>query len=85
MDKNKLKVLQSVNYKIQNCCSFCTHSRINEMRSIWGTCKKHTYKHLKHTGEEREMSINAYGTCENFERADGLDSLLGSFTQFERK
>ena len=28
-----------------------------------GTCKAIKYKHLKHTGPEREASIHRYGTC----------------------
>lgn len=76
-DENKLKSLVEANYNIPICCGLCKHARFEEHISGWGTCKKIKYKHLKHTGEEREASIHEYGSCPNAELDTSVDFLHG--------
>ena len=64
MDKNKLKKLKEIGYHIKKCCGLCRHSHI---KKLWGTCEKHDYEHLKHTDALRQLSINVYGTCKDFD------------------
>ena len=33
------------------------------VNSDWGTCMVNQYQHEKHTGPERDLSINKYGKC----------------------
>jgi len=74
MDLNKLEVLKSVDYTMFKCCKFCKHSKLKD---DWGVCSIFTYKHLKHTGEERQLSINAHGGCNKFEILDDMSSIHG--------
>ena len=68
MDDNKLQELEDCGYRIRACCDFCAHSNFASIDHLFGTCSKLHYKHLKHTGDKRELSINKHGVCkENFE------------------
>lgn len=87
MDVNKLEVLKKVGYRVHQCCGFCAHGRFSSDMTMWGTCAKFEYSHLKHTGDKRQMSICRMGQCE----ADyvpvmdtDLDTRLGTFKQFLR-
>jgi hypothetical protein len=73
MDKNKLKVLKEVGYRIHKTCMFCAHKDI-PYASNWGGCKLHTYNHLKHTKESKPLSIHKSGSCDSFEMNE--DELL---------
>ena len=72
MDANKLKVLEEIDYKILPCCMNCKHADIYVLG--FGTCKLHTYQHLKHEnpGGSRGLSIHASGTCQDFDPAEFL-------------
>lgn len=70
MDENKLQELDDCGYRIKPCCCFCVHSRFASVDHLFGTCTKMHYKHLKHTGGERELSINRYGICKDLFEID---------------
>lgn len=76
MDANKLIMLRAIGYKINKCCGLCKHGTFPN--NNWGTCKIHKYKHIKHTGEERELSINKFGYCNSY----FSECELGSFSEF---
>jgi len=82
LDKNKLKVLQSLPYVIREVCGLCKHAKIG-IDSYWGTCNIITYKHEKHTGENRQLSIHMFGSCHKFVMDN--DTELGSFEEFLEK
>lgn len=83
MDANKLRVLQDLGYSIHPTCRLCKHSRIAPGRSDWGTCRAISYPHAKHTGPERELSINLNGTCPRWEADQQIvPYVLGSFEGF---
>jgi hypothetical protein len=65
MDANKIKKLEEIDYNVRKCCGLCKHSHIS--LDGWGICNLHKYKHEKHTGEERQLSINHFGFCSDFE------------------
>ena len=67
MDENKWTKITSVeiDYKLNQTCMLCRHSNFPSPSSDWGTCRLHKYKHKKHTGELREMSIHKSGVCKN--------------------
>ena len=69
MDKNKLKRLEEVGYKINDCCAICIHGEFPN--NDFGTCKKYTYKHQKHSLSERQLSICKTGVCKNGFEFDG--------------
>lgn len=80
MDINKLDKLREIGYGIRICCGLCQHSEFPHPGSDFGTCKAHKYDHLKHTDATRQLSINRYGLCQKFVRAD--DSNLGTWEEF---
>jgi hypothetical protein len=79
MDANKLVVLKDIGYTVQPTCGNCIHANIAR-GSKWGTCNIHTYLHQKHTGEERQLSINVSGRCQEWEN-EGLVAELEGFAQ----
>lgn len=79
MDENKRNVLHELGYVIRPTCGLCVRSRIDR-GSDWGTCTLHKYVHLKHSNSVRQLSVNRYGTCPNFELDVAID--LGGFVEF---
>jgi hypothetical protein len=79
VDANKLKKLQEVRYQIRKCCGTCKNASFPA--NDWSTCQIHKYQHLKHSVETRNLSINAYGHCDDFdwsqEYLDQIDTWLG--------
>jgi len=71
MDQNKLKKLHDIGYKINGCCGICAHA--NSFNDDWTTCKVHTYNHLKHTDEVRQLSVFIFGSCPQFELHPDVD------------
>ena len=65
MDENKRKKLHDIKFIIKPCCGLCKYGNIYK---FWGTCSLHKYTHLKHTGLDRNISINLYGVCPSFQR-----------------
>jgi len=81
MDANKLKVLQDINYTVRKVCDNCKFAKGLQHNSTgFGTCAKHHYKHLKHTGEPRELSINKFGYCNSHEWwEEGVQFTMGEY------
>jgi hypothetical protein len=80
MDDNKLKKLKVLGYQVNKACGLCQHGQFKP-GSDFGTCSVVTYTHLKHTGEDRQMSINRYGVCPNFELEEQKGARLHGFKQ----
>ena len=78
MDENKLEILKRIGYKVNKTCGFCIHGTFWD--SEWGTCKIHTYNHLKHTAKTRQLSITIFGSCSKHEIDP--DNMLGRFDEF---
>lgn len=81
-DKNKLKVLQDINYKILRTCANCKHAELTEYNE-WGTCKVHKYQHGKHTGDDRGVSIHKSGTCKSHDYELMVTFRYGAHDQFK--
>lgn len=81
MDKNKLKVLQDIEYQVKRTCGTCINASIKPATD-WGTCKIWTYEHLKHTEERSQLSINRYGQCSSHEAPFSMSVHLGGFIEF---
>ena len=82
MDENKLKKLKEIDYTIQPCCAFCRYGQFTPSGNF-GTCARFKYDHLKHTGADRQLSINRYGSCPlHLTDEDKIHSILQSFLQF---
>lgn len=64
MDANKAKKLSEIGYQVKECCGLCKYSHIS--LDGWGICNLHKYKHEKHVGEERQLSVNQFGYCDKF-------------------
>lgn len=78
MDANKRDVLIAIDYKVTPACGTCQYA---ELKGEWGTCGKHKYEHLKHSESERQVSINRYGSCGEYEPAN-IEMRLGAFLEF---
>ncbi len=82
MDDNKRIKLHEINYKIGNCCGMCIHMNIEK---TWGTCKLHSYEHLKHTGgnktNKRELSVFVFGCCDDY--VCDPNSQLAGYNEFK--
>jgi len=80
MDTNKKARLDEIGYRILKYCAICTYSKFPSPASPWGICEKYEYRHEKHTGEARQVSICHFGVCaEDFEAADGVATRLAGF------
>lgn len=62
-DVNKFAKLEEIGFIVPMTCPLCEHSNFLSPRAFWGTCSKHKYKHLKHTGPARGVSIPRTGCC----------------------
>lgn len=81
MDKNKLKVLQDLPYKIKAVCGNCIHADLKE-GVRFGTCKITSYEHLKHSAETSQLSIYKFGSCPKHEFGDQYEYVLGAWAEF---
>lgn len=83
MDKNKLKVLQTIKYTIAPHCGICIHADLSS--DGWGYCNFYSYNHIKHSEGTSRLSITRAGRCtEGFERSEDITS-FGSFDQFMKE
>jgi hypothetical protein len=80
MDKTKLKVLREIGYTFPKTCGMCHSSQFRTV-SPWGTCANHTYKHEKHTGQDRQLSIHILGGCDDFKPRPDAEEMLEGFAQ----
>jgi hypothetical protein len=83
MDENKLKKLKEIEYSINICCGICEDGKF-EKGSLWGTCNKYKYKHLKHTESERNMSIFIFGSCPESRLDSKTGGILDKFNEFQK-
>lgn len=85
MDKKKLKVLRDIAYTFPMTCGLCSHGQFQAYHGnmpLWGTCRVHTYKHDKHTGDERQLSVHLLGGCGDFQPTDNAAKSLEGFAEF---
>jgi hypothetical protein len=80
MDENKKKRLEEIGYEINPCCGLCMYGKFKG--TMFGDCTKHSYVHLKHSADKKNLSINVYGVCEDFEYDKKLEGQLHKFTEF---
>lgn len=80
MDRNKLRVLQSIDYAV-SACGVCANAQIEPGRD-WGTCAVKTYQHEKHSDSTRQLSIYRYGRCDDFTARADLPFVLDKFAEF---
>lgn len=81
MDRNKRTLLGEINYHIRPCCAMCRHAAFKPAQA-WGGCQLHEYKHLKHTGPKKKLSIHLLGYCRYFEHDDAALASLGNYGIF---
>jgi hypothetical protein len=79
VDANKKQELLNIGYRIPGTCGICVHGQFNQ--DAFGTCAIHEYRHLKHTGSKRQLSVYVYGRCPKFE-LDGGKARLGLWQEF---
>lgn len=82
MDANKLEKLSEIGYTLQPSCGLCAHSFFSNANSDWGVCVKFFYKHKKHTGEPRQLSIHRSGCCPNFLISEQKEKDIAHYEQF---
>lgn len=82
MDENKRQKLKEIEYGINECCGLCVHGKFRG--TMFGDCLLHSYQHLKHSAESKDLSINVYGHCKNFEFNKKLEGQLHKFIEFMR-
>ena len=82
MDANKLKKLQDIDYTIVPTCGTCVHSFFSNSNSDWGVCVKHYYKHEKHTGDSRKLSINRSGSCGQYTLCENKEYEMLHYREF---
>lgn len=85
MDKNKLKVLREIGYTFPKTCGLCRHGEFRDYHGnlpLWGTCAIQKYKHEKHTGEDRRLSVHLLGGCEAFKPVANAEESLEGFAEF---
>ncbi len=80
MDEAKQRKLIEIGYSIR-ACGLCKHADIGP-GTDWGTCEMHRYLHGKHTGDERQLSINRHGVCPSFAKAATAGTVLQGFATF---
>lgn len=78
MDENKVDKYKELGYKITKVCGACIHGRFTP-HTIWGTCSKYAYEHLKHTDADRQLSIHKYGACPSAEFMPAFVDTLGKY------
>jgi hypothetical protein len=84
VDENKRLKLIEIGYEIRPTCLTCAHGefRLQEPMGNWGSCLKHDYAHLKHTGERRRLSVYSGGHCSGYEEHRGKTAHIGTFLEF---
>jgi len=81
VDSNKRLKLLDIGYRIAGTCGICQHGMF--ANDSFGTCSLHTYQHLKHTGDARQLSVYAHGRCSEFQ-LDEQKAHLGLWQEFTR-
>jgi hypothetical protein len=81
MDQSKLKTLRVIGYQVRATCGLCRHASVS---GEWGTCDRrdNEYRHEKHVGEPRKLSIHRSGWCSKFEPRGDVEVHLHGFAEF---
>ncbi len=82
MDENKRLKLVEIGYEIRPTCITCVHGRFDNVFEIFGTCKLHSYEHLKHSAKKRELSVFKSGCCTEHEMNPGTEATMHGFKEF---
>jgi hypothetical protein len=87
MDANKLVKLKVIGYQIRRTCGNCVSSTFPNPSTAWGTCAAHTYDHLKHSDQARQLSIHRAGHCKDYREHKGATAPinLGGFAELMEK
>ena len=80
MDENKRLKLVEIKYEVQRCCGMCVHGDFDG--NDFGVCFKHSYQHLKHTGDNRDLSVFKYGSCPDFKMTGQAKTYMHAYTEF---
>lgn len=69
-DDNKFRALRDLGHTIPGLCNYCKHDNFEGLKALngWGTCRLHTYQHLKHENPAKGegVSIHITETCPQF-------------------
>ncbi len=79
-DPNKFAKLREVGYCIPVTCGLCQSGRFTD-QSMWGRCRKHKYKHGKHTGTQ-DLGVHRYGTCDDPRPKQDAAVIVQSYLEF---
>lgn len=82
MDENKRLKLVEIGYEIRPTCNTCIYGRFDNLYEIFGTCKKYSYEHLKHSDKKRELSVFKAGSCPEHEMDPGTEAAMHGFKEF---
>lgn len=84
-DKNKLKALDDAMFQVKKTCYRCAF--FDKGARGWGSCRKITYEHNKHTETEtpRSASVPIDGWCPQHQTWLEAKALLGAHAQFTEK
>jgi len=82
-DENKLRALKEADFQVRRVCYRCAF--FDEGARGWGTCRKITYEHRKHTGAPRQASVPVDGWCPQQETWLEAEALLGEHRRFNEK
>lgn len=81
-DENKLQALSDAGFQVKRTCYRCAF--YDGGAGSWGTCRKITYKHKKHTATEkpRQVSVPIDGWCPMHETWLEVEALLRGYRPF---
>ncbi len=84
-DANKFYKLEQIHYTVRRCCLLCVYGDFSDAteRNPFGSCRLHTYRHAKHSGPPRGVSIVLMGSCADIDlEGVPLGPPLGSHAGF---
>jgi hypothetical protein len=81
MDENKKEKLKEIGYKIAHTCGLCKYGMFKP-KNAFGDCLKFSYKHLKHVEPSKNLSVNIYGSCKEFQLSEEENVKLMSYIEF---
>lgn len=79
MDANKLKKLKEIGFTLKRTCATCEY--FNKGQDQFGTCRKHSYFHLKHQ-DFRELSVHSLGFCPDWKVSEYVDPVGLTWHEF---
>lgn len=84
MDANKRTKLTEIGYSVvSRICGLCDHFHHGTFtnQNLFGTCKMHLYRHLKHD-DLRELSVHQFGGCPDWEENKDIDPFGSAWNEF---